>query len=99
MASRCGWGRAAVAYGAAASRPVAAAGAPPGRAHTRAEPLYKQRGALIERRVSDLISKMTLEEKVYQMLGDGMGGMKLCQHFNATSVGSMGWQVSSPADL
>ena len=68
-------------------------------AHTRAEPLYKQRGALIERRVSDLISKMTLEEKVYQMLGDGMGGLKLCQHFNATSVGSMGWQVSSPADL
>ena len=67
--------------------------------HTRAEPLYKQRGALIERRVSDLISKMTLEEKVYQMLGDGMGGMKLCQHSNATSVGSMGWQVSSPADL
>ena len=67
--------------------------------HTRAEPLYKQRGALIERRVSDLISKMTLEEKVYQMLGDGMGGLKLCQHFNATSVGSMGWQVSSPADL
>ena len=62
-------------------------------------PLYKQQGAPIEQRVADLISKMTLEEKVYQMLGDGDGSMKLAQHFNATGVGSMGWQVASLADL
>ena len=37
-------------------------------------PLYKQSGAPIEQRVADLISKMTVEEKVYQMLGDGEAG-------------------------
>ena len=61
--------------------------------------LYTQQGAPIEARVADLLSKMTLEEKVYQMLGDGDGSLKLAQHFSRTGVGSMGWQVASLADL
>ena len=61
--------------------------------------LYTQQGAPIEARVADLLSKMTLEEKVSQMLGDGDGSLKLAQHFSKTGVGSMGWQVASLADL
>jgi beta-glucosidase len=61
--------------------------------------LYKQKGAPVEQRVADIIRRMTLEEKVYQMLGDGMGSLKLTQHFASTGLGSMGWQVASMADL
>lgn len=45
--------------------------------------------------MADLISKMTIEEKVYQMLGDGDGLLKLSQHFAATVLGSLGWQIAS----
>eukprot|EP01050_Picozoa_sp_SAG11_P021576 SAG11_NODE_3872_length_2177_cov_10.191049_2_plen_80_part_00 len=53
---------AAAAAAASAAAPVTAAAA--AAAAAAGVPLHKQRGAPIEQRVADLISKMTLEEKV-----------------------------------
>jgi hypothetical protein len=67
-------------------------------------PLYKQAQAPIEQRVHDLVSRMTIDEKVAQMLGDGGGariyrGHRPVDKFKETGVGSAGNQVRKLEDL
>ena len=54
----------------------------------------------VSRRVDLLLEVMTVEEKVNQMLGNGMAKLTdLTNSFGKTGVGSVGIQVSSLTDL
>ncbi|MEO6216763.1 MAG: beta-glucosidase, partial [Sphingomonas sp.] len=52
----------------ACAAPVALSAAPPPAAPAEAKPLYKDASAPVDARVEDLLKRMTLEEKVAQLL-------------------------------
>ena len=57
-------------------------------------PLYLQPRAPIASRVADLIGRMTIQEKVNQLLGDGWPNIdRVKKDFSATGVGSIGFGV------
>lgn len=55
------------------------------------KPLYKDKGAPIEQRVEDLLSRMTLREKVLQLQNReaGSGGDDIADRFKGESVGTI----------
>ena len=55
------------------------------------KPLYKDKNAPIEKRVEDLLGRMTLHEKVLQLQNReaGRGGVEIPSRFNGESVGTI----------
>eukprot|EP00040_Diaphanoeca_grandis_P033970 m.208984 g.208984 ORF g.208984 m.208984 type:complete len:796 (-) comp33026_c0_seq6:102-2489(-) len=61
--------------------------------------VYTDASAPIPNRVQDLLSRMTTQEKVNQMLGNGEASPSVIKSFGTTSVGSVGYSVGSMDDL
>lgn len=59
-------------------------------ARAEKKPLYKDKNAPIEKRVEDLLSRMTLHEKVLQLQNrEAGGGNDIPSRFNGESVGTI----------